>query len=629
MDGNRFNNARRRSRTRLHFIQSSRNPNVAAVVRPQAPLPAASIIPPPPDASQTSHWDQFVPSGTQQLQASDLVALGRSDLYLASLQDLSAPLEDVEEETSAGGGSGDVDDLGLRPPSTLYHHFPQPWKSLEVSSSNADLTVSPQAPSPAVVSPVRQLSTIEPTTEVVADYDCPLRAGPDGHLKCAWQPPRGNVNGFPSLARVKEHVGSHGLLCPDCDQVFTVPTRYKDHRRSRQESGVCGALGMHKSNFPNHIQLPPDVILAYFVRPAHKDGKSAWLSGYKILHPNWHSEGHLASPSYRHNTSLQGADQHLHGFEAVASSRLPTVGQPDITGSSGQRAQRSDTLGVPSALHQTSFAYVGHTEQRNQPITSTSDHPRGTEFSQTGDEEMFWISDGDVGSMEVDDLGYAQDSGLLNMSGALTNPVHATTGSSGISPLAPETTSGRHPGAANVSSSLTASILPQGSWSATTAKAAVQELHMREASRSTSQQRGRSQEGKSVDSAVHMKDSQRSSGAPSNLPKAAHGTPTPEIGGPSRSRVSTPARKIAMKRVERLMAQVLELHTKIQTLGLENRSLHVRVGEIGCEKEKLEMILVKIRMELLEWEDASDEEMIEMAETLSASMQNIERLLSD
>ncbi|KAK3112689.1 hypothetical protein LTR53_010770 [Teratosphaeriaceae sp. CCFEE 6253] len=628
MDGNRFNNnARRRNRTRLHFIQSSRNPNIAAVVRPQAPLPAASIIPPPSDASQTSHWDQFVPSGAQQLQASDLVALGRSDPYLASLQDLSADLDDVEEETSAGGGSGDVDDLGLRSPSTLYHHFPQPWKSLEVSSSNADLTVSPQALSPAVVSPVRQLSTIESTAEIVADYDCPLRAGPDGHLKCAWQPPRGNVNGFPSLARVKEHVGSHGLLCPDCDQVFTVPTRYKDHRRSRLESGACGALGMQKSNFPNHIQLPSDVILAYFARPAHKDGKSAWLSGYKILHPNWHSEGHLASPSYRHNTSLQGADQHLHGSEAVASSRLPSVGQPDITGSDGQRAQRSDVLGCPSALHQTSFAYVGHTEQRNQPIASTSDYPRGMEFSQTGDEEMFWINDGNVGSMEVDDLGYAQDSGLLNMSGAVTNPVHVTTGSSGISPMAPETTSGRHPDAAN--ESVMASFLPQGSWSATTAGAAVQELHVREASRSTSQRRGRSQESKSIDSAVHMKDSQCSSGAPPNLSKATHGDPTPEMSGPSKIRVSTPARKIAMKRVERLIAQVLELHAKIQTLGIENRSLHARVGEIGCEKEKLEMILVKIRMEPLEWEDASDEEMVEMAQTLSASMQNIKRLLSD
>lgn len=93
---------------------------------------------------------------------------------------------------------------------------------------------------------------------------------------------------------------------------------------------------------------------------------------------------------------------------------------------------------------------------------------------------------------------------------------------------------------------------------------------------------------------------------------------------------NTPARKSALKRIEKLMTTVEELYTKIQALNSENRSLHVKIGEVENEKQKLLITLMKIRMEVDMWDELDDQESLELDEridTLSHSMQNIKLLL--
>jgi len=90
-----------------------------------------------------------------------------------------------------------------------------------------------------------------------------------------------------------------------------------------------------------------------------------------------------------------------------------------------------------------------------------------------------------------------------------------------------------------------------------------------------------------------------------------------------------PALKTALKRIDRLTAQVEELRAKIKGLRLDNRSLQTKIGELKSEKETLLDTLDQIRMEVDMWDpiDGEAPEFDECVVSLNKSMREIKLLL--
>ena len=195
------------------------------------------------------------------------------------------------------------------PPPKDARRNPQPSVLLEQPGSEAVPTSSQQQGSDNGLGATQELQNAK-------DFDCPIRAGPNGRQLCGWRPSKSGSGGLADLSRVRcvqtfdmiavshvdnyrrEHVGRHGLVCTDCQRIFTVPKHYTDHRRHKTEEGNCSSLNAEKKLCPYKISLPPEKLETFLSKPIRIDrsDEELWIEGYKILHPNWEHEGNLPTP---------------------------------------------------------------------------------------------------------------------------------------------------------------------------------------------------------------------------------------------------------------------------------------------------------------------------------------------
>ncbi|KXS95071.1 hypothetical protein AC578_9572 [Pseudocercospora eumusae] len=134
--------------------------------------------------------------------------------------------------------------------------------------------------------------------------DCPIRAGPHGNHACSWRPRDGD-EGFPDMARVREHIGSHGLVCTLCGQCFGNASSWKRHRKHFEKNGCTHLDALERQ--PQHpLSIRPELLDRFFRKSSLKDMGDIWLEGYRILHgDNESAIKNEPSPYYRQNVDRQ------------------------------------------------------------------------------------------------------------------------------------------------------------------------------------------------------------------------------------------------------------------------------------------------------------------------------------
>lgn len=349
--------------------------------------------------------------------------------------------------------------------------------------------------------------------------------------------------------------------------------------------------------------------------------------------------------AYRSNVGVQRAKQNRNRplqppsqpSEASNSSGLPATGR--ISGPESRSSRTSELFVSPISPHNLGTPDYDYHEGSYLPASNTNDASGEVDDSRWWD-EMVWAADGNGAQIDFDILGNAQEPTSPTMSGALPSPGQHTTGPIDTSTSqAQQATGSRVEGLQHQSRALEPAHGQQPGNSATAAAGPSTEASSQAASvdlpTSTNNpyRRVSSQEVERIDSAMDLCEPRSSSSHQHTSLTSALGAPAPSDLRPSRAtNSSTPARRNAMRRIEKLVADIMELHAKLQVLNTENRTLHARVSEVESDKQKLEMLLLQIRMEVMMWEDSSDEEMMQLDESLEAaraSMQKIKRLFPD
>jgi len=245
-----------RGRGPLGFLKRGRtNNNVAAVVRRQAPLPAESLAPPPPDAVQSRQWHVY-PHGRPMGRSNNTSTTSELGTHNSTRLELDALRPRMELDATRGpfqleGGQGSFHSNSPISPLSQVTNASRSQDSTNTGIESYDgtileldgacvmhepVTLSTVNPLPRGQFTSRSLHALSPTERandgrgsglfvepvlplaleamiaeestagMVLDgpvgYDCPIRAGPNGTNLCTW-PPRRDISGFPSLARVK------------------------------------------------------------------------------------------------------------------------------------------------------------------------------------------------------------------------------------------------------------------------------------------------------------------------------------------------------------------------------------------------------------------------------------------
>lgn len=181
--------------------------DVAAVVRYQPPLPAACIAPPPPDNVQSRQWQVYRVGWPAEL-GNETLKSTRNERHNDPVVELDASPREVYQLDGEGVAQG-ADSLRSRSPISPLSHVPnslQPRKAFGSiqGTLNGMVTASSgqQLPPSCVEVTAGKGSTVILASNDTVGFDCPIRAGPDGKDLCSW-PPRRDLSGFPSLARVR------------------------------------------------------------------------------------------------------------------------------------------------------------------------------------------------------------------------------------------------------------------------------------------------------------------------------------------------------------------------------------------------------------------------------------------
>ncbi|KXS94845.1 hypothetical protein AC578_3660 [Pseudocercospora eumusae] len=335
----------------LSFQRDSRSPNIAAVVRQKSPS-STNVVPPASDESQVQQWNQCDllenpldpfqiyrhPPPTQSLEPPNcnfhelhsdcLLQPG----YYSPISPYSYSTYLGSSQSASSGSRSTLDSSGIVSAGTDASGFSD---AAYLCTTPAQIT--PVELSGATLNVAAELGDSVDSSRASASedgFDCPIRAGPSGDALCQWKAPK---NGLKDMSRVREHVGKHGLRCPDCGQTTIRHKEFVKHCNRKLNTGKCpDDLGDGTLSPGNVLPLAPEVIIAFFKgkkrNPAHQHEE--WVEGYKALNPEWRSRA-LPSPFYAENIRRRYTDLGLPGRPSVVGPEEQVEKSKDTSSTSG------------------------------------------------------------------------------------------------------------------------------------------------------------------------------------------------------------------------------------------------------------------------------------------------------